>query len=58
MRSAVGKRGLEHVDGATKDMVVLRAKGFGLKGECLKRRAVGMVLRQEVVVLMDCKFEG
>ena len=30
MGSAIGERGLIHVDGATKDVVVLGAKGEGL----------------------------
>ena len=58
MRRAISKRGLKHIDGATKDLVVLGAKGFRLNSKRLEGRAIGMSLRWEVVVLVDSKFEG
>ena len=46
MWSAVGEIGLKPVDGATKDVVVLGAKGVGLKGNILKGMPSG------------CRFDG
>ena len=42
MWSSISKRGLKHIDGATKDMVVLGVKDFGLKG----KRPVGRAIRK------------
>ena len=45
MWSSISKRGLKHIDGATKDMVVLGVKDFGLMGKRHIGHAIGKALQ-------------